>query len=215
MAALVIPSAVQVRLKWTLGTGQGMNVLGATFATLPPDFQTLANTLGAAVKTGFSSSGMAALCPANVSLNKVGVRDISTANKAEFEDTAAAVLGTAAVELLPVHEAVCVTLRTASAGPSFRGRVYLSGWDEASNDGQGHIEAVAMTAAAAFITAIKNAMSASGLTMAVLSAPTDARVIAPTPQITIPGKPGFATPVTVVQVRNNLWDTQRRRGSPS
>src|SRR5882672_3363229 len=131
MASLVIPSAVQVRLHWTLNGVDCFNVLGGSVAGGFAASQAIANTIGAAILGRFTSSGLAALCATTTSLISVGLRDIRTANQPEFVSVAAAVPGTGAGNPLPNQLAAVVTLRTALAGRSFRGRAYFGGFNEA------------------------------------------------------------------------------------
>src|SRR5882672_7675287 len=84
MASLVIPSAVQVRLHWTLNGVDCFNVLGGSVAGGFAASQAIANTIGAAILGRFTSSGLAALCATTTSLISVGLRDIRTANQPEF-----------------------------------------------------------------------------------------------------------------------------------
>lgn len=197
---LVIPNTVMVRLLWSHGTHTPVNVLGALKNGTVTVNQTLANTVGAAIKSAFTSSGLAAVVSSSVDLVNVGLRDISTANLAEFLDNGAAVPGTDAANALPPQTALVVTLRTANAGKSYRGRTYLTGFTEASNEADGTVSVAARTAATAFLNAINTALAASSMSLAVMSRPNAAHA-----------KAGWSTAVTTVQMRDAIWDTQRRR----
>jgi hypothetical protein len=200
MPSLVIPNTVMVRLLWSQGTHAPINVMGALKTGTVTVNQTLANTVGSAIKSAFTSSGQAAQVGTGTSLLNVGLRDIATANLPEFLDNGAAVPGTATGDPLPPQIAQCVTLRTASAGKSFRGRIYLPGYTEAASDTSGQVSVAARTAAAAFVNAINSALNGSAMALAVMSRPNSAT-----------GKVGFSTTVTLVQLRDAIWDTQRRR----
>lgn len=209
MPPLVISNAAIVRLIWSrAGAPYAVNVIGAINSGPATFGQALADSLDSAIKTVFASSGFQARVSTDVELSQVGVRSIATASQPEFLGANAAVAGTNAADPLPAQTALCVTLRTALAGPSFRGRVYLPGWSEASNDTDGACAAADATDAADFINAVSGSMSGLGLTMAVLSRPRAASVI---PAVTITAKSGFATAVNAALVRDRLWDTQRRR----
>lgn len=211
MAELVIPNAALVTLYWSFGGIQGRNVLGAVAGAPIPVDQTLANTLATGARSAFTSSGYGALAYAGTVLNTVGIRDINTPNKAEFLGTGTGVSGTSAGDHLPRQNAVVVTLRTAGAGQSFRGRVYLGGWTEDANATDASITAGAQTAAAAFVTALQSLMASSGMTLAVLSRPQDGSDAITVVTPAKPPKAGFGTAVTLIQVRDGLWDSQRRR----
>lgn len=204
MPQLVVTNAAQMRLIWSLG-GQlyALNVMGVVNAGSVAITQALTNTIGAAIKSALTSSGHTGALHTSVALANIGLRDIRTANTAEFIDTGGAVAGTLAGDLLPPQTALCVTLRTAQAGRSFRGRVYLPGFGEGQNATGGTISSTG--SCVAFVTAIKAALVASSLDLGVLSRPAPT---APVPRA------GFITVVTSIVARDSVWDTQRRRAIP-
>lgn len=204
MPQLVVPNAAQMRLIWGLG-GQlyALNVMGVVNAGSVAITQALTNTIGTAIKTAFASQALNVSINSSVTLANVGLRDIRTANTAEFIDTGAAVAGTANTGLLPPQVAFVITLRTAQAGRSFRGRVYLPGYDEAVNTATGTLSA--STSSVNFVAAIQSALITNGLNLGVLSRP------AP---LASPPRSGFITVVTSVVARDAVWDTQRRRAVP-
>lgn len=204
MAALTVAQAGILRLLWSQGgVLSAVNVLGVVNAGNVAITQALTNTIGTAIKSALTSSAYGTKVATVVSLANIGLRDIRTANQPEFLDSGAAVAGTAAGDLLPPAVSFCVTLRTAFAGRSFRGRCYLWGYTEASNNATGGL--VAATAEVAFVTAIKSALVASSLDLGVLSRP---GVHSNGPSA------GFVTPVTTVIARDLVFDTQRRRALP-
>lgn len=203
MAVLIVPNAAQMRLIWSLsGALYALNVMGVVNAGGIAITQSLANTIGAAIKTAFNTN-QAAFTNVAVSLANVGIRDIRTANSAEFLDAGAATPGTQAGDMLPPQTALCITLRTAFAGRSFRGRVYLPGPGEAGNGATG--ASLNVATGVAFITAVKAALVSSSLDLGVIHRPTEA------PK---PVTAGFITPVTSIVCRDAVWDTQRRRAIP-
>lgn len=204
MPQLVVPGAAQMRLIWAVG-GQlyALNVMGVVNSGSVAITQALTNTIGTAIKSGFASSSFNTAIHTTVTLANIGLRDIRTANTAEFLDTGAAVAGTATGDILPLQIALCITLRTAQAGRSFRGRCFLPGYAESVNTAVGL--ASGSTSAVAFVTAIKSALTASSLDLGVLSRP------AP---LASPPRAGFITPVTAIVARDLVWDTQRRRAIP-
>lgn len=204
----VVPAGVLVRLIWQFGSADyAVNVLGARNPASTVINQALANALGTAIKASFTSSGLAALMSTNVGLSRVGVRDINTASNAEFLSGATATLGTGTGDALPKQIAYCVTLRTAKAGPRFRGRQFIPGFVEANNDANGNPAAAVITAATAFVTAVQGNLSSNGLTLAVISRPVfDANC-----QVT---RAGVATDVTSIVGRQTNWQTIRKRAIP-
>lgn len=199
MAALVIPNAVLIRLVWSgsLG-GTPVNVIGArkTGATIVN--QALADQVSTVIKANFTSSGYAGFVQTTQQLVSVGVRDLSQANNPEYIGAGAAVAGTqAAGKSLPPQVAMCITLRTAKAGKSYRGRVYLPKWGDTALESSGFIQPTASTAGVAFMNENKTDLPAAGLTLAVVSRKTVS-----------------FEDVTLVQSRDALWDTIRGRGAP-
>lgn len=204
MAQLVVAGAAQMRLIWGLsGQLYALNVMGVVNAGGIAITQALTNTIGSAIKAGFTSSGHVAAIHTTVTLANIGLRDIRSANTAEFIDSGAAVAGTQATDILPLQSSNCITLRTAFAGRSFRGRCYLCGYGEGNNSTTGTI--ISPATGVAFITAVKAALVSSSLDLGVLSRP------APDAS---PPRAGFITPVTAIVTRDAVWDTQRRRSIP-
>lgn len=200
---LVVANAAQLRLIWGVG-GQlyALNVLGVV-ANAVPITQALTNTLGTAIKGSLASSGHASNLHTTVTLANIGLRDIRTPNQFEFLDTGGPTAGTGTGDLLPPQIALCITLRTAQAGASYRGRIYLPGFAEALNTAGG--TAIGTAVAIAWVAAIQSALVAQSMNLGVLSRPDAERV---------PPKVGWITPVTAIVCRDAVWDTQRRRAVP-
>ncbi len=203
---LVLDTAVQVRLHWTLNGLDAFNVLGGIVSGGFINDQTKADALDAAIKTGYTSSGLKALQATTTSLISAGIRDVRAAHQVEYVGTNAAVPGTGTGDPLPNAVAAVVTLRTGLAGKSFRGRSYFGGATEGQNDGAGQIATAYNTALVAFMTAVQAAMGASTISLAVLSRPRFDKV---TPFAMT--YPGAITLVTAIVARDTLWDSQRRR----
>lgn len=103
-----------------------------------------------------------------------------------------------------------VTLRTAFAGKSYRGRLYFSGGDEDQNEDDGTILSFFNLALVDFVTRIRTAMTTEGLNLAVLSAPRFANLPPPADVETWPGAINDVV-AGGIQTRDVQWDTQRRR----
>ncbi len=96
-------------------------------------------------------------------------------------------------EALPAGVALCVTLRTASRGRSYRGRMYLGPWAEDANQPGGVVSSVLVGQMVGQLTGVMNSLLPLSWQLVVASY---------TLQI--------ATPVTAI-TSNTQWDTQRRR----
>jgi hypothetical protein len=204
---LVIANGAQLRLLYSFAGQTAVNVYGAVVTGSVTFDQALANSLATSIK-GAWTSNLASLCNANTHLFRVGIRDLRSANAPEFLDTQAVASGSAtAVDSLPPQLALCVTLRTAKAGKSFRGRSYIGGFDEAQNDTNGLTSQATATATIAFVTAIDTALKANGMALGVISRPANARTITKTTA----ARAGAVNQVTLIESRNLTWETQRRR----
>lgn len=119
--------------------------------------------------------------------------------------------GTSASPALPSEVAAVISLGTAKAGKSFRGRAYIPGF--ATNAlGTGNI------IAGPVVTALNNwantwgtAMSAQGYTH-VLGLKHRIAYTSPKTGTNFPDRPATTEPVTSRVCKDNHWDSQRRRG---
>jgi len=193
-------------LLWSFNGVAAFNVLGGIVAGGYINDQTHANALDAAIKGHYTTSGLKALHAGTSVLLAAGIRDVRAANQVEYVGTNASVAGTGGGDPLPNQVAAVVTLRTGSAGKSFRGRTYIGGANEAQNDAAGRIVAAYNTACVAFVTGVQSDMGAEGISLAVLSRPRFS-AITPFPMT----YPGTITLVTAIVARDTEWDTQRRR----
>jgi hypothetical protein len=220
---LVVTNAVQVRLLGTVAAQGSVTVLHAQKSGGLVITQALANTVGAAIKAAWTSR-FGTLCPSGATLVRVGLRDLTTANQTEFLDTGGGVGGTAVAESLPAQVAACVTLRTAESGKSARGRAYFGGFTETENLAGGVMSGAVASAIVSFMTDVQAALTASTMTLAVLSRPAYAYVITKTWTFPAGGtedevigrgtaRTGRILPVTTIQSRNTAWETQRRRNN--
>lgn len=205
----IIANCGQLTLNWSGTTRTWRNVFGLIGnPTLPVFDQTLANTLFTGISTAFTGSGLATLFSDLAILESITIRDLHVANAAPIVSTGTPIGGGSTADMLPLNAAAVVTLRTAFAGKSFRGRSYIAGFDETANDVNGRISAAANTAAQAFVQNIVVTLTAHSLAMAVLSFPRDAKTI---PAKTHPAFPGMGNTVTGLQTRTTKWNSQRRR----
>lgn len=195
MVSTVINNAAAVRIIWNWsGSPYAVNTFTVIKQGVAPSIsQGSANDLAAAVKTAYDASTLRTQMFTAIAPATVGVRDLDQPNQPEYLASTAALAGTSASEPLPLQTAFCVTLRTALAGASYRGRSYISGYTEGVGNG-GSAAAAVGTAAVAWIQALQTQFNNKGFTLAVGSR-----------------KTGQAKEVTQVVQRNLLWDTQRRR----
>jgi hypothetical protein len=203
-ASLPVPNTIEVKLHWGDATSEfGQNVLHFLNVGAVVVNQALADQLDTTIKGIFSTSGLAAAVVAAFGLRQVGVRNLALANQSEFLSTNPGALGTGTGDPLPTAIAQCYTLRTALAGRSFRGRVYLGMFSEASSSGSS--QGLGSTEGRVFIDTIRTSLiSSPNLHMCVVSRFSN-NALRPTP---------LTTEVNAVQLRSANWNTQRRRMSP-
>lgn len=193
--AIIITGTYTIKITWQLsGVDWALNVVHAQLPGGESVNQALADAWATDLAALHVSSGLAAVQPNTVQLARVGVRDVRVANQAEHEADVSS-LGTSVANLLPRQAGIKVTTRTALAGKSFRGGPTIPGFDEDQNNGAGQIAATASDAAEAFVASLRTAATARGHILAVGSV-----------------KLGLSTPITTQVVRDQVWDTQRRRG---
>lgn len=211
---IVIPNCVQVRLIWTLPGGRtAYNVLHGTVAGGFTATSAVAETVFTAVKAAAGWTSWKANVNSGISLAGLDLRDLRTANQPIVASTSAAAAGTGAGVALPPGDALCVSLRTANAGRSFRGRVYLPGLDSTALAAGGVAAAGTVTNSAAFVTAVQTSLASSSITLAIAQPQREAYT-SPNGTFHAARSPGAAI-VTSIVTRNNVIDHQRRRAGRS
>lgn len=195
MAATVIQNTAAVRIIWNYGgNAYAVNVYhGIMTGAFPSISQDSANGLAASVKSAWDASTMKPLIYSAIVPATVGVRSLDTPNQPEYLASTGATGSSNSTDPLPLQTALCVTLRTALAGASYRGRTYITGFTEGNGVG-GAATGTVGTACVDWITRLQSAMGSNGLNMSVASR-----------------KTGQSKAVTAIVVRNTQWDTQRRR----
>lgn len=205
----VITGCGVIKIVWSGPTRTWLNVLGfKATGTFPTVDQAFANFVHSTVGAAANSSGLTGHLASTVIFERVLVRSLNSPAQAEISSTGTPLAGGGTGDVLPLNVASCVTLRTALAGKSFRGRTYISGFAESENDAGGRITTAANNAAAAFITAINTALNTAGVPLAVLSRPYAGKTV---PAKTFPARTGQGNIVTAAIVRDTKWESQRRR----
>lgn len=164
-----IPNCIEVDLVWNLASGkQVKNVLHGQVAAGFNATAAVAQAIYAAIIASGQWTAWAAFLHTTASLAGVNLRDLRTLNMPVVTSTGAATAGTGAGTALPPGVSSTVTLRTASAGRGFRGRVYLPGLDSSGiTAATGAMTAGAQTAAVNFITEVQTALTASAITLSI------------------------------------------------
>lgn len=208
---VVVPSCAQIVLGWSLEDGKtGHNVLYGRYSGAFAGTVAQANAILTALTTGAAWTGLAAFMATSTILRAVTIRDVNTANQAIISSTGTGAPGTSASPALPNETSLAITLPTAFTGPGNRGRMFVPGY--ATNAlGAGNIAAAgAVTATQTWFNGIATALAAQGYTF-VLGQKARKAYIGST-GTSHPARSATSTPIVGGGVRDNHWDSQRRRG---
>lgn len=170
MPPVIIDGTLQIRIVWALPGGKtALNVLHSDIGSGTVVDQAVANQVAQAVADAHASSGLNAVQPDNVQIERVDVRDVRTANQPLITSTTGLPSpGTVAGgDLLPKQDAINITSRTALAGRSYRGRTYLPGFDEGSSMAAGEANQAARDAGVAFLEDLNTTLSGAGWPLGV------------------------------------------------
>lgn len=192
---------VEVRLQQTLPGGvdavsvpfvvrSGVGTFAAETAEIVTAFTTFYETLDVSLHPDWA-------------LNEIQTIDRSLANGQTLDYPITGVVGEETANALPTQTQMVMTLRTSNSGRRYRGRMFLAGWTEASNDDDGGINSAARATVAAAGQQLIDDLTADGHVLVVLSRGN-----------TSPPAPvawsAFYTPVTSVRV-DPEWDVLRSR----
>jgi hypothetical protein len=184
-------------------------VIHGLYQTAGPLNPNIAETIFNAAKT---SAGVVSALPqlgTHWVFTGCRVRDLRSPNNPDIPSTGTSVPGTAAGTPLPDQSSIVVTLRTALAGRSFRGRSYTFGWTDAAMNTDGTISDAAAAAALGLINGFLIGIAAGGAFGAIHSPALPARPAHGGG--TLPAKDYAITQISSVEVRDRIWDTNRRR----
>jgi hypothetical protein len=171
----------------------------------------VAESIRTAITTGGTWTALAAYLGPASALASVTVLDVRSVVATAFNSTGAAAPGTSASPAFPDEVAAVITLRTATRGPSGRGRIYIPGWAGNANTAAGVIVAAAVTALGAWAQTVSAALT-SNLGPPVLGLPERDGYTSPATGRVFPHRDATTRPITQLLVRDNHWDSQRRRG---
>jgi hypothetical protein len=208
---VIIPQCAQIVLNWAYDGGRtGHNVLYGRYAGAFSGTVAQANAIMTALTTGAGWTGLAGHLATTTSVTGVSIRDVNSANQALINSTNASVPGTVAGIALPLESALVITLRTALAGKANRGRMYISGFDNAAVSAGNIAAAAVITTLQAWANTITAALSGSGYTW-VIGQKARAQYTGSTGTLH-PARAATSTQIIASPVRDNHWDSQRRRG---
>lgn len=207
----IAPNCAQITIVWNLADGKiGASVLGGHYSGAFAGTVAQANSIMTALSTGGAWTALAAFIASTAAINAIRIRDINSANQPILQSTNAIVPGTSASPAVPSEVALVITERTAFVGRANRGRIYVPGWATNALGTSDTVAAAAVTALQNWAQTIPTALSAQGYTLSIVQPARNAYTGSTgTPH---PARPAGSTPVTSLVVRDNHWDSQRRRG---
>lgn len=208
---VIVPNAIQTVLKWSLPGGRtANNVLYGVAPGVPNPTVAMADALFTALGSGAQWTAFAAEIATTVSFTAVTLRSVHVRDQPVLSSTGAAKAGTNASQALPNENAVCVTERTAKTGQQNRGRLFLVGFNAGTVAAGNIIAAPTVTAVQNWVNTFIAAFSAQGLTLSI-GQPARAAYTGST-GTQHAARSATSTPITSMSVRDNKWDSQRRRG---
>lgn len=208
---VVVPSCAQITINWQTASGRpAHNVLYGRYSGSFAGSVAQANSIMTALSTGGAWTALAAFLATTGGISGVSIRDVNTPNAPLIQSTGAAVPGTSASPEMPNEVAAVITLRTSFTGPGFRGRVYVPGWATNALATGNVIAAAAVTALNSWGGTLSGALAAGTYTW-VLGQPARAQYTGSTGRVH-PARAAQSTTIAQTIVRDNHWDSQRRRG---
>lgn len=208
---IVIPNCSQVVLNWTLAGGKtAHNVLYAASPGVPNPTVALADGLFTSIFGSATFTTLLGGLSSATSAASITVRSVHTAQAPMVQSTATARPGVGSATAMPNETAVVITLRTAKTGQSNRGRMYIPGWSEGTGTAANVLGGTQVTALQAWANTLIAAFTSNALTW-VIGQPARSAYVG-TSGTSHPARIATSTPITSAVVRNNTWDSQRRRG---
>ena len=209
--AKIVPSCAQITLSWVLAGGKtGHNVMTGRYTGAFAGSVAQANAILAALNLGTPATTLMTHMAPSTFMSAVSIRDINSANQPLVVSTGAVTGGTGAGVALPNEVSLCITLHTALAGRANRGRMYIPGWHAAAVAADNTAIPAVVTDLQAWANTVQNAFNASGYQM-VIGQPARAAYTGST-GTAHPARVASSVTVQSLLVRDNHWDSQRRRG---
>lgn len=208
----VIPNCTEVRLVFSLADAKPAHIIThARYTGVFPGTTAMADAIHAGLGTGASWTALAGFLNAQGSFDRVDLRDKNVENAAYITGTTTATPGTGTGTQFPDEVSAVITLRTAKVGRSFRGRMFVPNWNSTAMGPSNTIIGAAVTALQNWANTIKGVYSGQGLTL-VIGQPHRLAYTSPHTGAQIPERLAGTVDVTTLSVRDNHWDSQRRRG---
>lgn len=208
---VVVPQCAQIVLIWGLADGRtGHNVLYGRYSGGFAGTVAQANGLVSALFGSSQFTALRADMHSTVTAAGVSIRDVNTPDQAIIPSNVGGAAGSSSGSALPSEVAVVITERTALTGRANRGRIFIPGWATTALGAGDTVAAPTVAALTAWAQTIPTAFAAQGYTL-VIGHKARLAYIGST-GTSHPARPAGSVPVTSLTVRDNHWDSQRRRG---
>jgi hypothetical protein len=208
----IVTSCAQVVLNWQLPNGKrAHNVMYGKFSG--PFALTVAdaNAIYLGLSTGTQATALLTHFSPTTQMQSVDLRNVDVKDQPLIVGTVTSRPGTAATPSQAGEMAEVITLRTAIAGPGGRGRIYLPALCNADWNAGDLMGASAVADINTWAGTIASVLTGRGLQFVLGLA---ARVAYTSPITGTPheARASVGAPITSAALRDNHWDTQRRRG---
>lgn len=206
-----IPNCAQITLIWAPASGiLTHNVLHGRYAGGFAGTVAQANSIRTALTGSAAWTTLATFLATTTQLAFVTIRDVNSEDQPIFSSDNGGAPGSSASPELPDEVSLVITKRTALIGRENRGRIYVPGWATNSLGSGNTVAAAAVTALQTWANTISGALAAQGYTFVIGHRH---RLAYTTPHGTpVEERPKGSVPITSLVVRDNHWDSQRRRG---
>jgi hypothetical protein len=208
--AQAVPNTLEIQIRQVGANGKSANfTCHGRYATTPPSLATIASALFTSIGTAWGAQLGPQMAP-DAQFTGVWIRDMANVNNPIVVGTGTPTPGTGTGNPLPPEACIVLTEQTTMRGKGMKGRMFISGFVDSAAGANGAISPAGVAAVTGFGTALFAAIQAQSLTPCVAQ-------VARQPYIGLTGTQHanrIAGNVTVGSylVRNNEFDTQRRRG---
>jgi len=208
---IVIPNAARVSILW-----QGTNTvissctLYGRYAGAFDLTQADVDAMSVAITSGTTWATLAGFLAPTFSKVGVSVQNVNSPNQ-PIMSAGGSAPGTSTGTALPDEVALVVTFKTASTGVSGRGRMYVPGWATNALGAAGVAAPTAVTALQAWAAANVPAMMQAGTLVHCIGHQARQAYTGST-GTDHPARAAGSVDVSSYIVRDNHWDSQRRRG---
>jgi hypothetical protein len=205
-----VPNAIEIQIRQTGANGKSANfTCHGQYTTTPPSLQTLASALATAIGTAWTNNLAPVMAPAS-QYSGVWVRDMANVNNPIVVANVTAIPGTGTGSPLPPEVCIVLTENITIRGKGMKGRMFLSGFLDSAGGAGGTISGAGEAAVSGFGTALFGAIQAQSLTPCVAQVARQTYIGLTGTQHA--GRTAKPVAVQSYTLRNNEFDTQRRRG---